>query len=231
MQAVILAGGLGTRLRPLTERIPKPMVEVGGRPFLEYLVRHLAGQGFSRLLMLVGYLGQRVQDHFGDGAGLGIDIDYAWEEKPLGTGGAVRQALQRLEKRFLLLYGDSYLPIDYRPVADAFGQSSCLGMVVVYDNRFSDTGVLNNVATDDEGWVVRYEKGRGGEDLKYVEAGVLCLDRDVFAGLPRECAISLEQEVYPALIARRQLRGFVTRQRFFDIGTPARLTEFAATLA
>jgi NDP-sugar pyrophosphorylase family protein len=229
LQAVVLAGGLGTRLRPITERIPKPMVEVAGRPFLETIIRHLADQEFRRILLLLGYLGERIVDHFGDGRSCGVKLDYAWEKSPLGTGGAVRNALDELEEDFLLLYGDSYLPIDYRPVAAALRQSGALGLIVVYDNGRGDTGVPENVATDAQGWVTRYAKGEGGADLRYVEAGVLAFRREVFARLPAGRVIALEQEIYPKLIAERQLFSFVSGQRFYDIGTPERLEEFVAS--
>ena len=230
MQAVILAGGLGTRLRPITERIPKPMVEVGGEPFLARLVRWLGQQGFRRQLLLLGYRGEIVSDYFGDGSRVGVAIDYGREPSPLGTAGALRNALDKLEDDFLLLYGDSYLPIDYRPIASDFRKAACRGLLVVYDNRVADTGVTNNVALDSEGWVKRYAKGQSAARLQYVEAGVLCFRRDVFEALPAGKLVSLEQDLYPKLIAERQLRAFVTPQRFFDIGTPQRLEEFAATL-
>ena len=231
MQAVILAGGLGTRLRPITERIPKPMIEIGGEPFLARMVRWLAQHDFRRLLILLGYRGEMVSDFFGDGSRYGVSIDYSTEQpSPLGTGGALRNALEKLEDDFVLLYGDSYLPIDYRPAVDDFRQAACRGLLVVYDNHGADTGVLNNVAVDSEGWVTRYAKGQGGSDLRYVEAGVLCFRKEAFAQLPKGQSISLEQEIFPQLVADRQLRAYVTAQRFFDIGTPQRLEEFAATL-
>lgn len=226
MQVVILAGGLGTRLRPVTERVPKPMVEVAGIPFLEYILRHLSGQGLNRFLILLGYLGEQIKEYFGSGARWRISIDYAMEPKPLGTAGAIRNAFDRLDAEFLLLYGDSYLPINYSEVIREFyaGPSKCL--MVVYDNHLGDTGVVNNVALDPDGTVRRYQKGERAADLQYVEAGVLCLCRNVFEDLPRFQQISLEQELYGKLIAERQIRAFVTEQRFFDIGTPARLEEF-----
>jgi mannose-1-phosphate guanylyltransferase len=230
MQAVILAGGLGTRLRPITERIPKPMVEVAGEPFLVRIVRWLAQQDFRRLLLLLGHRGEVVSDYFQDGKRFGVSIEYSREPSPLGTGGALRNALEKLEHEFLLLYGDSYLPIDYRRVAAAFRTPPSRGLMVVYDNRLADTGVTNNVAVDSHSWVARYAKNQLDFDLQYVEAGVLCFRREVFESLPAGKVISLEQELYPKLIAERELRAFVTMQRFFDIGTPQRLEGFVAKL-
>jgi NDP-sugar pyrophosphorylase family protein len=226
MQAVILAGGLGTRLRPITERIPKPMVEVAGEPFLVRIVRWLAQHDFRRLLLLLGYRGEVVSDYFGDGKRFGVSIEYNREPSPLGTGGALRYALEKLEDEFLLLYGDSYLTIDYKQVVRTFLNPPCSGLMVVYDNRLADTGVTSNVAVDGDGWVTRYAKNQLDADLHYVEAGVLCFRKKVFESLPVGRVISLEQELYPELIAIRQLRAFTTTERFFDIGTPQRLEEF-----
>lgn len=228
MQAVILAGGLGTRLRPITERIPKPMVEVSGEPFLVRIVRWLVQHGFRRQLLLLGYRGEMVSQYFGDGSRFAAEISYSREEQPLGTGGALRLALNQLDDEFLVLYGDSYLPIDYREVESEFHRVACDGLLVVFDNHVADTGVINNVAVGSDGYVIRYAKGVGSPDLKYVEAGALCFRRSVFSNLPLEKSISLEQELYPQLIAKKQLRAFITRQRFFDIGTPDRLQEFSA---
>jgi len=230
LQVVILAGGLGTRLRPITETIPKPMVEVGGVPFLEYIVRWLADQRFTRMLLLLGYLGERVQSYFGDGGRFGVNIDYGWEPKPLGTAGALRHSLDKIEGEFLLLYGDSFLPIDYRIVTEEFYRVACSGLLVVYDNE-EDTGVLKNIAMDTTGCVLQYDKSGAAPGLDYIEAGALCLRRDVFAAVPPGEVASLEQQIYPQLITQRQLRAIATKQRFFDIGTPDRLREFASTRA
>ncbi len=231
MQVVILAGGLGTRLRPITQTVPKPMVPVGGRPFLQYIIEHLADQRFKRLLLLLGHLGEQIQEYFLDGGEYGVSIRYSREQLPLGTAGAVRHALDHLEPEFVLLYGDSFLPVDYRAVVEAFRAQPCEGLVVGYDNAHSDTGVKHNLSADDAGRVLRYDKSGTDPDLKYVEAGVLCFRRDVFRDLPAGQVVSLEQDLYPKLIARGQLRAFITEQRFFDIGTPDRLAEFAMTRA
>src|SRR5579863_2096343 len=130
MQAVILAGGLGTRLRPITERIPKPMVEVGGRPFLEYIIQHLQKYDFRKVLVLLSYLGEHIQEHFGDGSRFGVDIEYSWEPSPLGTAGAIRNAKDLLDAEFLVIYGDSLLPIDYRRVQDCFQKANSQGLLV-----------------------------------------------------------------------------------------------------
>jgi NDP-sugar pyrophosphorylase family protein len=204
------------------------MVEVCGRPFLEFIIQHLAQQEFRKIVLLVGYLGEKVQRHFEDGSRFGVSIEYSWESSPLGTGGAIRQAWDKLHREFLLLYGDSFLPINYVDLAKAFRLRSLPGLLVMYDNRMGDSHVLNNIAVDAADCVTRYEKGSAATDLRYVDAGAVCLSREVFADVPAETVVSLEEHLFPKLIAARQMGGFQTKQRFYDIGTPLRLEEFAA---
>lgn len=221
MQIVILAGGLGTRLRPLTESVPKPLVPVCGVPFVERQVRLLAGQGFRDFLLLTGYRGEQIRAHLGDGSRLGVRLGYSHEEHPLGTAGALRQALEHLRERFLLVYGDSFLAEDHAAVAAAFGShEDADGMMVVYRDEAGETGVAPNVALDDEGRVGEYAKGSASRRLRYIEAGVLGLTAGVLASIPPGRKASLEAEVYPRLVQAGRMAAWVTRHRFYDIGTP-----------
>src|SRR5437763_480412 len=178
MQAVILAGGLGTRLWPLTNSTPKPMVVVAGVPYLEHQLKALRRQGIRDILLLTGHLGEQIEEYFGDGARLGLSIRYSREQTPLGTGGALRQAQAFLSKDFLIIYGDSYLPIDYAQVLNKLRNANAEGLLVVYDNRLGDTSVKNNVDLDDLQYVTRYEKD-SADKLAYVEAGVLAFRHSV----------------------------------------------------
>lgn len=145
MQAAILAGGLGTRLRPLTEDTPKVMVPVAGKPVLLHLLMMLKAQGVDDVVLLTGHMGTQVMDYFGHGENLGIWIRYSQEKAGLlGTGGALKQAESHLLDNFFVINGDTYLPIDYSQVASAFIKTGRLAMMVVYDNS-NDTGVPNNV--------------------------------------------------------------------------------------
>jgi NDP-sugar pyrophosphorylase family protein len=153
MQAVILAGGLGTRLGDITKAVPKPMVPIAGKPYLEHQIRLLAEQGIRDVVLLVGYLGRQIEDHFGDGAAWKVRIRYSREQTPLGTGGALREAGPLLADAFLLIYGDSYLPIDYAAVLRTLQASDARGAVVAYDNRLGDTSVRNNLALSHNGRV------------------------------------------------------------------------------
>lgn len=232
MQAVILAGGLGTRLRPITEETPKPMVLVAGKPYLEHQLRLLRRQGITDIVLLTGYLGEQIEKHFREGGRLGVRIRYSREGTPLGTGGALREAVALLGREFLVIYGDSYLPIDYRDVLSSLRDSSAIGLVVVYDNGLADTSVRNNIGVDERGLVVRYDKESANDPgLAYVEAGVLAFRREVVELLSGTGLLSLEREVFPKLIARQSLLAYRTMQRFYDIGTPERLRTIEAYLS
>jgi NDP-sugar pyrophosphorylase family protein len=224
MQAVILAGGLGTRLGPLTRKRPKPMVAVAGVPYLEYQLRLLARQSFRDVLLLTGYLGDQVESYFGSGARLGLRIRYSREAQPQGTGGALRDARHHLAESFLLLYGDSLLPIQYAAAGRRLRDSAALGVIVVYRDPAGETAVRPNVALDRSGLVTRYDKDTdAGDTLEYVEAGVSCFRREVLDLQPGAGPASNEECCWPRLIDRRQLAGLPTSRRFYDIGTPERL--------
>jgi NDP-sugar pyrophosphorylase family protein len=230
MQAVILAGGLGTRLWPLTKDVPKPMVPVAGVPYLEHQLRRLREQSVLDIVLLTGYLGEQIEDYFGDGSRMGLSIAYSRERTPLGTGGALREASPLLADTFLVIYGDSYLPIDYPAVLRQLESSSADGLLVVYDNGEGDTSVKNNVNLDADGFVRQYEKD-SSEALAYVEAGVLAFRKRVVNLIAAEGIVSLEKAIFPKLIARHCLIAHATRQRFYDIGTPERLQAIERLLA
>ncbi len=226
MQAVILAGGLGTRLKPLTKQMPKVMVPVNGKPLLLYLLQLLTRQGVSGIVLSIGYLGQQIKDFFKDGRELGARIQYSDEaEKLLGTGGALRQALGLLDDHFLVINGDTYLPIEYTEVEASFLKRRKKALMVVYDNE-EDTGVKNNVELGDDLIVTRHDKEKADHNLKYVEAGVLVLSRDTLNLIDEGSSISVEKGLYPTLIRQRELAAYVTKQRFYDIGTPEQLKTF-----
>lgn len=230
MQAVILAGGLGTRLWPLTKTVPKPMVPVAGVPYLEHQVRLLQKQSVTDLVFLTGFLGEQIEEYFGEGRSFGVSIRYSREQQPLGTGGGLREARSLLAETFVLIYGDSYLPIQYRAAHARLLESGALGLVVAYDNRLGDTSVKNNIEVDDDGFVRLYEKDSERE-LSYVEAGVLAFRKSCVDLIPPGGVVSLEREIFPLLIRRRQLAAYITRQRFYDIGTPERLKTIENFLA
>src|SRR2546430_15927823 len=132
----ILAGGMATRLRPLTERVPKVLLPVAGKPFLAHQLELLQSQGISRVVLCVGYLGEMIERDFGDGRAWGVRLEYSFDGPALlGTGGALQKALPLLGEHFFVLYGDSYLPIDFLPVAECFQRSGKLGLMTVFHNQ------------------------------------------------------------------------------------------------
>lgn len=230
MQVVILAGGLGTRLGPLTRTTPKPMVPVKGVPYLEHQLRLLGRQGLTDIVLLTGYLGEQIEEYFGDGDRMGLRLRYSREFEPLGTGGALRQARPLLEEAFLVIYGDSYLRIDYAAVGALLSRAPAV--MAVHRDPLGETSVRPNVALDYDGALLRYDKrAADGAGLEYIEAGVLALRRSVLDLIPPTGAVSLEERIFPVLIRHRQLWGFPTSQRFYDIGTPQRLQAIEAYLA
>ena len=231
MQAVILTGGRGTRLRPLTSQMPKAMVAASGKPFLLHLLELLRSQGFNDIVLCTGYLGEQVRNFFDNGESLGIRIRYSEEKgRLLGTGGALKQAQDLLDEHFFVINGDTYLPINYEEVEGAFFKRSNRAVMVVYDNQ-EDTTTKNNVALDNDLMVIGYSNGSSEPGLKYVDAGVLVLKREALDPREQECPISLAEGLYPFLIQQRELAAYVTEHRFYDIGTPEQLRLFEEYLA
>jgi len=226
VQAVVLAGGLGTRLYPITKTIPKPMVPILGRPFLDHMLEMLATQGFEEVVLLTGYLGKQIREHVGDGSRFGLSIRYRQESgQLLGTGGALREAVHLLRSWFFLIYGDSFLPLDYADAARAFHTGGTQALMVVLGSA-AGVDVVPNVRLDDNGRIVSYRKG-GGSGYAHVDAGVLVLRREVVSLVLKEGPCSLEQETYPRLAVAGDLLAYPASQRFYDIGTPAGVEEFS----
>lgn len=225
MQAVILAGGLGVRLRPVTLQVPKPMVPIRGRPFLEYLIDLVRRHGIERVLLLVGYLGDQIRGHFHDGHAWHVRIAYSFERSPLGTAGALRHAHDALEDRFLLLNGDTYLDTDYTAMICGTTTPHVPATMAVYANA---EGVApNNAEVDEDGRVVRYDK-QNPAGMTHVDAGAYVLTRELVSTLAPGRVASLETDLLPGLAASGQLRAWRVRHRFYDIGTFDRL-EIART--
>src|SRR5271165_5379585 len=147
LPVVILAGGLATRLRPLTEKIPKALVEVAGRPFLEHQVELLKRNAIAEVILCVGYHGEMMKEQYGDGGALGVRVRYSFDgPKLLGTGGAIKKASRLLPDAFFVLYGDSYLTVEYQAVAAAFHEAGKPALMTVYAN--SDAWDTSNVWFD-----------------------------------------------------------------------------------
>ncbi len=222
LPVAILAGGLATRLRPLTEHLPKALLAVAGKPFAMHQLELLRQQGFTRVVFCVGYLGEQVRETLGDGHFMDLDIQYVFDGPALrGTGGALSQALPLLGDRFLVMYGDSYLECDYRAVEKAFLTSAKQGLMTVLRN--ADRWDRSNVVFED-GHIIRYDKHHQTAEMQYIDYGLGALRAEVFASYSAESALDLAT-IYQDLIGRNQLAGFEVTQRFYEIGSPRGLAE------
>ncbi len=219
-QAVILAGGRGERMRPLTDTRPKPMLEFHGKPFLEYMVEMLRDNGFERVTILVGYLADVIVDHFGDGSRLGVHIDYSHTPPEALTSRRMQAAAGQLDERFLLLYCDNYWPMRWDEMWAQYRQAGYPAQVTVYANRhgFSRSSVI---VTDDR--VEVFDRGRTTPGLQGVEISYAILERDVVMPLLPEHEELFEQAVYPVLAERGQLGAYWTEHRYYSVGSLERL--------
>ncbi|MAF96844.1 MAG: histidinol phosphate phosphatase [Rhodospirillaceae bacterium] len=220
-QAVILAGGLGVRLRPLTNTVPKPMIPVHERPFLDYLIASLRAQGIKRILLLLGYLPDVIQDYFGDGHKFGVEIEYSITDVENDTGTRVRLAEQQVDPVFILLYADNIWPLRLKEMARKFFSGDALGQLTVYSNG-DDYSKNNNVRVTTEGRVVCYDKSRETPRLKGVDIGYSILRREAIKLIPEE-NVNFERTVYTALCQRHQLSAYITHHRYYSIGSHERL--------
>jgi NDP-sugar pyrophosphorylase family protein len=233
LTVAILAGGLATRLRPMTESVPKSLLEVNGEPFAVHQLRLLQSKGIRRAVFCVGHLGELIQSALGDGAALGLRLDYSFDGPVLrGTAGAIRNALPKLGDAFFVIYGDSYLPCDYAAIARKFESSSIrsrgvLGMMTVFRNEGKwDT---SNIEFE-VGEILAYSKTNRTPKMHYIDYGLGVFRAEAFQHLPAGKACDLT-ELYGDLLRRKQLAAFEVRERFYEIGSPEGLRETAEFLA
>ncbi|MEP7121274.1 MAG: sugar phosphate nucleotidyltransferase [Byssovorax sp.] len=231
-QVVILAGGLGTRMLPRTERVPKLLLPVAGRPFAAWLLERLAAAGFDEAVLCIAHLGEMIRAEIGDGQALAIEVRYA-DEGPtlLGTAGALRRALPHLAPTFLVTYGDSYLPFDYAaPLADLDAHADAQGTMAVFKN--DDRWDRSNAQIQGDR-VVCYEKrardAAPDPAIDHIDYGATALRREVIAALPEGVPLGLDA-VQSDLAARGLLRALPAPRRFFEIGSPDGLADLEAEL-
>ena len=209
-------------MRPLTERVPKVLLDVAGRPFAEHQLRLLHDAGIHDVVFCVGYLGEMVEEALGDGSRFGLSIRYSYDGEQLrGTGGALIRALPLLGDAFLIMYGDSYLDCDYAAVARTFLESGKLGLMAVIRNegRWDKSNVLF-----ENGHLVRYDKKNRTPDMLYIDYGLGALRHEALAGDSTQTALDLA-DVYHDLSLRNELAGYEMHERFYEIGSPKGLQE------
>jgi NDP-sugar pyrophosphorylase family protein len=218
----LLAGGLATRLKPLTEQVPKSMVEVGGQPFIAHQLRLLRREHVDRVVLCLGHLGEQIEAFVGDGGQFGVSVAYYYDGSSLlGTGGALRLALDALGSEFLVMYGDSWLDTAFAPVVDAFRAGDKSALMTVYRN--SDRWDRSNIWFEN-GEIRVYDKKNPLPQMQYIDWGLSITKADVIAARPAGAAFDLA-EVYGKLTQNGDLAGFEIATRFYEIGSPEGLRE------
>ena len=229
----ILAGGTATRLRPASAALPKSLMPVAGEPFVAHQLRLLRREGIARVVLCIGHLGNMIRTVVGDGSDFGIEVSYSPDgDQPLGTGGALRQALPLLGDAFFVLYGDSYLDISLTPVLAAFRRCGAPALMSVFRNE----GRLDTSNVDFDGVrIVRHDKRAPTADMRYIDYGLGIFSREALAsraalaGLSPTVPLDLA-DIYAALAADGNLAGYEVTQRFYEIGTPEGLAATDAHL-
>ena len=222
MQVAILAGGLATRLGDLTRNQPKSMVEVRGKSFLEYQLELLKKDGIKNIVLCIGYMGEQIESYFGDGKRFGVNIDYSYEERPLGTAGALKKAEDLLDDVFFTMYGDSYLSLDFPAAMQYFKFQNKPALMTVYKNydRYdrSNTAIEGNL-------VKKFSKKERTEDMVYIEYGANIFRKEALRLIPENQPCSLD-DLFPILIEQRELLAYEVEERFYEIGSLQGLKEF-----
>jgi NDP-sugar pyrophosphorylase family protein len=228
LPVAILAGGLATRLRPLTEQVPKILLDVAGRPFAEHQVELLRHHGISKVVFCLGYLGEQVVDALGDGERWQMTFRYLFDGPQLaGTGGALRRALPELGGAFFVMYGDSYLNCDFKAIEASFRASGKPGLMTVLRN--DDRWDRSNVELD-RGHIVRYDKAPGETKMHHIDYGLGVLTPAAFEPWQDDERPFDLVAVYQRLITNGELAGYEVNERFYEIGSQEGLEETRALL-
>ncbi len=218
-----MAGGLATRLRPITEKIPKGLVEIDGKPFLEYQIKLLKKYEIKNIILCVGYKGEMIEEYFGDGENFGVKISYSKESKPLGTGGAIRKAFNKLRKNFFVMYGDAYLNFDYKDIISFYEKSKGTAVLSIYKNKGKYDS--SNVILDNNGKVL-YDKSNPSSNMEYIDYGLSVLNKDLVKKfIPSQGFYDLA-DFYNEISKKELLLGYEVNERFYEIGSFGGLDEF-----
>jgi NDP-sugar pyrophosphorylase family protein len=213
---VVLAGGEGRRLYPLTKTIPKAMLEVAGKPFISHQLTLFKKNRIEKVTICAGYLGRQIKDFVKDGSAFGLKADFSFDGKKLrGTGGAIKKALPLLEDVFFVIYGDSYLPVDFKPISDYFFSHRKKGLMVVLknNNSWDKSNVMYN-----DGDILAYDKKKVTKDMKHIDYGLSIFRRDVFTDTAYGDIFDLAG-VYKDLIRKGELLGYEIKRRFYEVGS------------
>jgi N-acetyl-alpha-D-muramate 1-phosphate uridylyltransferase len=218
----ILSGGLATRLRPITEKIPKALINVGGEPFINHQLKLLKNQGFSQIVICAWYRGEMIREVVGNGNQFGLNIEYSFDgEQPLGTGGAIKKALPLLGDNFFVLYGDSYLPCNCEKIQKSFISQTKNGLMTIYKNLHELDRSNIEFA---EGVIKKYQKGITGPSMKYIDYGLSVFNSDSFSQVLPDKNTDLVM-VFQDLLSKSQLSAYEVDERYYEIGSFTGLKE------
>ncbi len=228
LPVAILAGGLATRLRPITETIPKSLIDIQGEPFIVHQLRLLSARGIERAIICAAYLGEKIQDVVGDGSRWGLQVEFSFDgPRLLGTAGAVKKALPLLGQSFFILYGDSYLPCDYRQIQKVFTQRGLSALMTVFRN--DGQWDRSNVEFGD-GKIVAYDKSNQTSQMQYIDYGLGVFDQGAFEPFPADQPFDLTA-LYQNLLRQGKLAAYEVKERFYEIGSFLGLEEMRRYIA
>jgi N-acetyl-alpha-D-muramate 1-phosphate uridylyltransferase len=222
MQVAIIAGGLATRLGRLTQNVPKSLLMIEGKPFLQHQLGRLREGRIEDVVVCTGHLGHQIQDYFGDGSRFGVNLVYSHEEKPMGSAGALRLAKDKLQDPFFTIYGDSYLSLDFGAILKHFNSQNRLALMTVYEN--ADLYDRSNTAVKGH-LVEKYSKKEKTPGMVYIDYGANLFRKPVLELVPEGQVYSLE-DLFAQLIEKRELLAYEVKERFYEIGSLQGLTEF-----
>ena len=211
---VILAGGIGSRLGRLTKRIPKALIRINGKPFIHYQLTLLSKQGIKEVILCVGYLGNKIKKFVGDGKKFNLDVKYSYEKKLLGTGGAIKNAFPLIKKNFFIMYGDTYLPINFINVQNRYKRLKSNPLISVYKNQnnLDKSNVFFN------GKRIIYDKKNYLKKMKYIEYGLSVFNKKFFRYFSKKKIFDLS-DVFYFLSKKKLLNYYIVKKRFYEIGS------------
>ena len=223
LTVAILAGGLATRLQPILKEAPKSLIEICGKPFIDWQLRLLTSSGVERVVLCTSHKSEMIEDYVGDGGKYGIEINYSKDgPTQLGTGGAIKKATQILEEKFMVLYGDSYLPIDYKSVQSAFEILNEAALMTIYKN--SNKFDTSNVSFEFNK-VKNYSKASNSSEFNYIDFGLSFFNKSVFDAYSLDAKFDLS-ETFSALCKANQLAAYEVKERFYEVGSISGISDF-----
>jgi NDP-sugar pyrophosphorylase family protein len=217
---VILAGGIGSRLGKLTKETPKPLIKINGKPFIEYQLKLLSKQGVKEVIICIGYLGSKIKKFVGNGKRFNLNVSYSFEKKLLGTGGAIKNAFSLIKKNFFIMYGDTYLPINFTNIQNKYVKLKSKALITIYKNQnYFDR---SNVFFQSKNIV--YDKKKYKKKMKYIEYGLSIFNKEIFRYFRNKVNFDLS-DLLSFLSKKKMLNYYIVKKRFYEIGSISGLND------